>query len=161
MLKTYNPALAADCRRIAEELWASAKPPAPLLRVDAFDFDGVADGRVFAFFAFVGLFLWSAGVQALGAYAYDVTGWNGRYVYDVVLPGTNNKATYDDSAQAQRRAGEQGGRVEARALNVDVPAYRYRLWSVGDNPILYYLLNFSEARKRRHLTVEKFLGAEG
>ena len=111
--------------------------------------------------AFVGLFLWSAGVQALGAYAYDVTGWNGRYVYDVVLPGTNNKATYDDSAQAQRRAGEQGGRVEARALNVDVPAYRYRLWSVGDNPILYYLLNFSEARKRRHLTVEKFLGAEG
>jgi hypothetical protein len=44
---------------------------------------------------------------------------------------------------------------------VDVPAYRYRLWSVGDNPILYYLLNFSEARKRRHLTVEKFLGAEG
>ena len=56
--------------------------------------------------AFVGLFLWSAGVQALGAYAYDVTGWNGRYVYDVVLPGTNNKATYDDSAQAQRRAGE-------------------------------------------------------
>ena len=35
VLKTYNPALAADCRRIAEELWASAKPPAPLLRVDA------------------------------------------------------------------------------------------------------------------------------
>ncbi len=111
--------------------------------------------------SFAGLFLWSVGVQVLGAYAYDVTGWNGRAVYDVILPADQPKRTFDDSALAASFARERGGRVEPRSLSVDDPIYRSRLWSVTDNPIGYYLLEFSSSRKRREEVRTQFLRHDG
>jgi len=92
---------------------------------------------------------WSFLVQALGAYAYDVSGWNGRWAYDVVGPGPNQVTTYYDPAQAKRHARERGGSVKSRSESVDDPAYRHRLWSVSDNPIFYYLSRLQSSHARR------------
>lgn len=107
------------------------------------------------------LSVWSLGTQALGAFAYDVRGWNGRWVYDVVDETSKRRGTYDERASAERRAREQGGRVEGRVLNVDLPEYRYRLWSVSDNPLRYYLENWSRMRARRQQDVVRFMREDG
>jgi hypothetical protein len=111
--------------------------------------------------SFAGLFLWSAGVQFLGAYAYDVTGWNGRYVYDVILPGDQPTRTFDAADLAVSFAQERGGRIEPRELSVDSLAHRHRLWSLRDNPISHYWTNLSQARARREKARAQFLREEG
>jgi hypothetical protein len=100
---------------------------------------------------------WSFGLQALGAYCYDVSGWNGRWVFDVNGPGPNHRVTYNDYEEAARHARERGGTVVDRALSVDDPAHRHRLWSIMDNPISYYLLRVDSARERRLATIADFL----
>ena len=107
------------------------------------------------------LAVWSIGIQALGAFAYDVSGWNGRVVYDVVDEAQDRRATYDDRPSAEEHARAQGGRVQARALNVDKPEYRYRLWSMSDNPISYYLQNWSRVRVQRQKDVVRFMRDDG
>jgi hypothetical protein len=100
---------------------------------------------------------WSFGVQALGAYSYDGSGWNGRWVYDVSGPGPDSWATYDDYDVAARQVRENGGTLQDRALSVDEPKYRHRLWSITDNPISYYLSRVNSARDRRLATIADFL----
>jgi hypothetical protein len=107
------------------------------------------------------LALWSLGTQALGALAYDVRGWNGRWVYDVVDETQGRRATYDDRLAAEQHARIEGGRVQSRELNVDKPEYRYRLWSASDNPIRYYLENWSRIRARRQQDVTRFMREDG
>jgi hypothetical protein len=101
------------------------------------------------------------GLQFLGAYAYDVTGWNGRYVYDVILPGDQPKRTFDDADLAVSFARERGGRIQSLELSVDTPAYRHCLWSLRDNPISHYVMNFSRARARREKARIEFLRNDG
>jgi hypothetical protein len=107
------------------------------------------------------LALWSLGTQALGAFAYDVRGWNGRWVYDVVDETLERRVIYDDRPSAEEHVRVHGGRVQARELNVDKPEYRYRLWSVSDNPIRYYVQNWSRMRARRQQDVARFMREEG
>jgi hypothetical protein len=104
---------------------------------------------------------WSLGTQALGAFAYDVRGWNGRIVYDVVGEALERHATYDDRPSAEQHARDHGGRVASRALNVDLPEYRYRLWSLSDNPIRYYFANWTRVRIRRQQDVLRFMREDG
>jgi hypothetical protein len=108
-----------------------------------------------------GLGCWSLGVQVLGAFCYDVSGWNGRPAYDVVGPGPDRRVTYDDLRLAEQQVREHGGRIEPRDQNVDVPLHRHRLWSVTDNPMSYYLTRAGSARTRRLETIAKFLRDEG
>jgi hypothetical protein len=108
-----------------------------------------------------GLCGWSLGVQVLGVYCYDVTGWNGRWAYDVIGPGSDQRVVYDDRPSAERQAREHGGQVKPRERSVDFPAYRSRLWSVTDNPISYYLTHAASARVRRQKTFAKFLVEDG
>jgi hypothetical protein len=104
---------------------------------------------------------WSLGTQALGAFAYDVNGWNGRVVYDVLDDAAERRATYDERPAAEEHARVHGGQVKGRALNVDRPEYRYRLWSLRDNPIRYYLENWSRVRVRRQQDVIRFMREDG
>jgi hypothetical protein len=110
---------------------------------------------------FVGLCAYSVGVQFLGAFAYDVLGWNGRVVWDVVVPGTNEHRSFDEKVAAGRFVRERGGKAQAHALNVDEPENRGRLWSVTDSPLIYYLMNFSAARQSREKATAEFLLDDG
>jgi hypothetical protein len=107
------------------------------------------------------LAVWSLGAQAVGALAYDVRGWNGRWVYEVVDDAQETRASYDDRASAEEHARVQGGRVQSRELNVDKPEHRHRLWSLRDNPIGYYLQNWSRIRARRQQDVVQFMREHG
>jgi hypothetical protein len=111
--------------------------------------------------SFAVLLCWSVGVQTIGAFAYDVEGWNGRLAYDVTLPGTGGRVTFDDKESAVRQVRNQGGHFESRSLNIDAPENRKRLWSLTDSPILYYLGNFSAASENRKKRMEEFLRIDG
>jgi hypothetical protein len=107
------------------------------------------------------LALWSAGTQAVGALAFDLYGWNGRRAYDVVGETQEIRATYDDRHAAESDASEHGGRVVPRELDVDKPEGRYRLWSLTDTPIRYYIDNWSRTRVKRRQALEAFLRQSG
>lgn len=107
------------------------------------------------------LFAYSLAVQVLGAWVYDVAGWNGRTVWDVKVPGTGGTVTFDEQIAASRYMREQGGEAKARILNIDDVANRERLWSATDSPIIYYLANFSRAYKSRKTTTAQFLVDDG
>ena len=77
-----------------------------------------------------------------------------------LLAALERRATYDDRPSAERYASTQGARVQGRVLNVDSPEYRYRLWSVSDNPIRYYLQEWSMVRARRQQDTVEFLSEE-
>jgi hypothetical protein len=70
---------------------------------------------------------WAVLVQAVGALAYDVDGWNAR---------------------------REGAGV---ALDVDRPEHRHRLWSLSDSQIGYYLGHFREARERKAVEQRRWL----
>ena len=108
-----------------------------------------------------GLGCWSLGVQVLGVTCYDVSGWNGRWVWDVVGPGSDRRVTYDDQLLAERKVREAGGEIESHPQSVDSPVYRHRLWSVTDNPISHYLTHAESARVRRRETIADFLREDG
>lgn len=75
---------------------------------------------------FILAMVWSVAVQVTGAWVYNVAGWNNRQVIDVT----------------------SGEPVHA---NVDLPAFRDRLWSWHDNQLRYYITNWTEARRlKRH-----------
>lgn len=107
------------------------------------------------------LTLWSFGVQVVGAYAYDVSSWDGRAAYDVLDDSHEVRATFDDRASAERQAQAQGGQVKARSLNVDRPENRHRLWSWSDNPILFYVQNWGRVRQQRQQDVVRFMHQDG
>jgi hypothetical protein len=69
---------------------------------------------------FVVSLAWSGFVQGLGAFAYSPWGWNLR-----AIDATGSPA------------------------NVDLPAYRDRLWSLHDSQIGYLIANFGQARAER------------
>ena len=70
-------------------------------------------------------------------------------------------ARYDDRPSAEQHALIRGGSVQARELNIDRPEYRYRLWSVSDNPILYYVRRWSSVRAQRQQDVVAFMRDDG
>jgi hypothetical protein len=110
---------------------------------------------------FVGLFAYSFGVQVLGAFVYDVGGWNGRIVWQVTQPGTTEAVTFHSRASALRFFRERGGKPEVQELNIDLPEYRHRLWSITDSPLVYYFANFSTARHSREKNIVDFLAEHG
>lgn len=99
---------------------------------------------------FLVLLVWSAAVQALGAFTYDMFGWNKRAVARVYLAGREQPVTVTTRSEldelAERHTIE---RVEETAMDIDEVEYRHRLWSLSDNQILFYIKNFHKARKVR------------
>jgi hypothetical protein len=89
---------------------------------------------------------WSVLVQWLGAFAYDVSGWNARQV--VVDPRRTDRpwVDADDAAGAERLAREAGGALSRRSLNIDAPENRGRLWAWEDSQLAYYATRYHRAR---------------
>ena len=71
--------------------------------------------------AFIASLAWSVFVQALGAFAYSPWGWNSKVID-----------------------------AEGTRANVDLPAYRDRLWSFRDWQIGYLIAHFRRARAERN-----------
>lgn len=111
--------------------------------------------------AFAVCLTWSVAVQVVGAFAYDVAGWNYRTLAVVTLPGDEKPRFFTDLAEAQREAQAHGGSIKERAINVDQKEGQARLWSIRDSEILYYIEHFFEARARKQLTIKDFLDREG
>lgn len=101
---------------------------------------------------FVAALIWSVGVQVIGAYAYDTLGWNAREAYAVQLPGGRVRAFFDPG-RAAALARQANAAVQPIRLDVDRKCNRWRLWSVADSQLLYYLTHFQEScRSKRQLT---------
>ena len=100
---------------------------------------------------------WSVCVQVLGAYAYDLDGWNAKRVYRVEL--SSGETVVLDTASAARQVASHGGAkgVVEQRLNIDRPEHRDRLWSLRDNQIGYYLAHFTEARQAKTAAVRQWL----
>ena len=111
--------------------------------------------------AFIGVFAYSVAVQVVGAFAYDVAGWNGRAAWEVPVPGSADRVSFDEQTSADRFVRERGGKVESVVLNIDLPKYRGRLWSWVDSPLVYYVTNFSAARETRKKIIAQFLLDDG
>lgn len=102
---------------------------------------------------FGGALAWSLAVQFVGAFAYDVWGWNGRFRFDQIGPSNEILASTLDPRIAESWKRLDGARVEPVLMNIDLPEFRDRLWSLFDNPIDYYFTHFREstARKSRQM----------
>lgn len=107
---------------------------------------------------FVALLAWSVAVQVLGAFAYNLRGWNARAAgYVVQVPGEPPEVVAGRD-EAEQRVRSRGARI-VRVLAMDVSSreYRWRLWSWRDNPIVYYVLHFAEARREKHDMMRRWL----
>lgn len=101
--------------------------------------------------------LWSVGVQVIGAYAYDVTGWNNRKAYAVRLPGEKQPRLFHASKTAEQVATKHHVAVQPVYLNIDLKPYHRRLWSIRDSQLVYYLTHFAASRQNKKRMIEEFL----
>jgi hypothetical protein len=109
---------------------------------------------------FAGAALWGIMVQAVGAFAYDVVGWNNRN-FVAVKVGQNEPLLFADPDQASREAWARQGSTEEIRLDINSRPGRYRLWTIRDSQILYYLTHFQEARALKQYAIEQFLRERG
>jgi hypothetical protein len=120
-------------------------------------------GWIFAkrrrFIVFVLLIAWSVFVQFLGAFAYNLSGWNDPVAYKLILPGDRKKVVREHSTEKVTALAREMGvlRIEQLNLDVDLPENRDRLWSITDNQILYYMTNYSKARRRKRALARSWL----
>ena len=99
-----------------------------------------------------GLCVWSVGVQALGAAAYDLVGWNQLEQLEVQAPGeARARVLIGVSRPTLPRDFEV---LRGHTRDVDAPAHRHRLWSFSDWQIAYYAANFGRARLHRQRRIE-------
>jgi len=100
---------------------------------------------------FVVLVGWSVYGQVLGAFAYDLQGWNAPKMFEVRVPGEDEPRRVADETEARRLAQADGvERIRVVHEDVDRPEFRHRLWSITDSPIVYYTAHFVQARKAKH-----------
>lgn len=91
---------------------------------------------------------WSVLVQSVGALAYDKY-WNARDLHRVMLGDEPHFFTSELEARVYA-AGSGGHYTGLFACNIDLPACRYRLWSLEDNVIGFYMgERFHVARDNR------------
>ena len=113
---------------------------------------------------FTATLIWSIGVQALGAFSYDVVGWNNRPFYEVSIGDKHLRTPVDDANKTHlidrlRQKYGTGLTVLTVSGNIDFKQNQYRLMSFLDNPISYYLTHFQGARLRRKQNYQNWLKA--
>lgn len=102
---------------------------------------------------------WSIALQLVGAFSYDLMGWNARPftppLYEATLPDRSTRrfaAAGDQAALARARRLGAVGVTEVRQ-DVDRPEFRGRLWSVTDSEVLYYALHFTQSRRNKEAMI--------
>jgi len=101
---------------------------------------------------------WSAGVQVVGAYAYDLIGWNNKVSYELAFPGHSTHRRLSDEAEILQLIQKEGAKIVGKStLDIDRPEYRHRLWSWSDSPIVYYLKNFAKARQTKQRSLASWM----
>ncbi len=105
---------------------------------------------------FVFLFAFSALVQVVGAWAYDLKGWNAKTVaYRLQRLDTSQVVAVSSAQEANRLIAQKKAKfLERIRANIDHKEFRGRLWSFTDNQIWYYLVHFSESRKQKKAMLE-------
>ena len=111
--------------------------------------------------AFAVCFIWAVAVQFVGAFAYDVVGWNERTLFVVKRPGEGKPLFFTDPDEARREAWARSGSVEQQKIDVTSELGESRLWSLRDSQILYYVEHFSAARKLKQIAIQQFLRDRG
>jgi hypothetical protein len=106
------------------------------------------------------LLAWSLGVQAIGAYAYDVVGWNCREALMVLRPDGAG-VVVSDPQQAADVARQTGGAVQKVYMDVDRRAFHSRLWSIRDNQLVYYATHLAEARRNKQRLIAAVIEPPG
>ncbi len=102
---------------------------------------------------------WSVVVQVVGAFAYDMVGWNNHLVSaEMKWPGETGTFTVSTWAQEFGSAAQGAQVVKETTLDIDKPENRYRLWSISDNQIGYYLTHFREARQTKRAILKRTIG---
>src|SRR5262249_3867075 len=107
--------------------------------------------------AFGMAFLWSVAVQVVGAFAYDVTGWNARTGYLVQQAAAETPLLVFDEDEARRQASQPGVSVRLVSADVDQKAFRDRLWSVADSQLVFYAARFAASRQRKERMIANWL----
>jgi hypothetical protein len=89
----------------------------------------------FGFLAF-----WSVALQTLGAFGYDSASWNNRSSYRIRAIGAGSPEELTDMETAVRRRQEGSAEILGTVeMDVTLPAYRRRLWSVQDGQLAWLL----------------------
>lgn len=109
----------------------------PVLALLLMPIIGAVLRRRWAVGAYLALLAISMAIQFVGAFAFDLDGWNARAVEYV-------------------QSGHPHSIREVR-LDIDERQNRARLWSWGDNPIAWYFAHFRQSRARREREVKAWL----
>jgi hypothetical protein len=95
----------------------------------------------------------------VGAFVYDVSGWNGREGYTTANAGaTTTSASFTTSEEAAAFCQTRRCSYGPAILDIDRGPYHDRLWSIRDSQILYYLQNLKKSRLHRVEALRRFLG---
>jgi Dolichyl-phosphate-mannose-protein mannosyltransferase len=105
------------------------------------------------------LLAWSAGVQVIGAFAYDLWGWNNPVAgYEVAMPGRAEPIVVTTRAEAEQLTETRGGSIlRERRANIDLPENHHRLWSWSDCEIAYYARSFAASRALKREFMRQWL----
>lgn len=105
------------------------------------------------------LLAWSVMVQVLGAWAFDMTGWNLRVVHiEMYLKGQDAPMIISDpDLMEQIIKTREVVRAVPLVRDIDQPKNRHRLWSIKDSQILYSLQRFAAARKQKKEDIRMWL----
>jgi hypothetical protein len=90
--------------------------------------------------AFLVLGMISIAIQALGAFAYDPTAWNGRKGFEIRMNGEPGTRILLDEEEANRMI-DSGNAAPVGLVTMDVaqPKFRGRFWSFEDGQLAWLL----------------------
>ena len=106
---------------------------------------------------FVAALCWSITVQFIGAFAYNLVGWNNREAWVVKLPPAEKHELVIDPTVADQRRRQPGAQVTPIRMNVDAKIHRRRLGSVQDSQLVYYVARFGESRRVKKALIHHVL----
>jgi len=103
------------------------------------------------------LLVWSISVQILGAWAYNLSGWNQRLTARLAVPGRRQPLVVHHQALAQRWRETGAKLLASESADIDQQTNRHRLWSVSDCQILHYLRHFNAERAAKREMVRQWI----
>jgi len=115
--------------------------------------------RKWATVVFALLLAWSVLVQVVGAFCYNVLGWNSNQVVArIALPSgqTVTAKTLTEGRELRKRY-PQARLIEMLNRDIDKAEFRRRLWSLRDSQIFYYLGNPVNTRRDKKFLMKQWL----